>query len=409
MKSLLMIRFTFLLFFLMTIPGASAQTKQMVSFKWKIIEKMPNRQGMMGAMGYAGAINEINNNTLIIAGGANFPNGMPWQGGKKYYSNDIYVLQKDKEHYFWNEKITDTLPEPVAYAAHTSTNKGIFFAGGENENGFSNKAYLLNFHPKKNKIEITPLPNLPVRLANMSATHIGEIIFVAGGDGIKASSDKLLSLDLADENPQWKFLADLPIALANGSLIAQHGKDGMNLFMIGGRRKTSSGISELHASLFIYEIAKNTWHSGATISDGKIISNLSAAAATTFGKNYIIIFGGDDGVIFHQIENYNFQIAQEINPKQKDALISRKNELVINHPGFSRNILLYNTITNTWKKIGELPYPAQVTTNALVWDNNFIISNGEIKPGVRTPDIIIAIPEVTKNKDKHCKHADKGK
>ena len=52
-------------------------------------------------------------------------------------------------------------------------------------------------------------------------------------------------------------------------------------------------------------------------------------------------------------------------------------------------MLLYNTKEGKWSKTGEYPYPAQVTTTAVKWGNDIVVSNGEIKPGVRTPDVMI--------------------
>jgi N-acetylneuraminate epimerase len=51
--------------------------------------------------------------------------------------------------------------------------------------------------------------------------------------------------------------------------------------------------------------------------------------------------------------------------------------------------LLYSTLTNTWTKIGELPFLAQVTTKATLWDGKIVLSNGEVKPGIRTPNVML--------------------
>ncbi|MNL27917.1 N-acetylneuraminate epimerase [compost metagenome] len=54
-------------------------------------------------------------------------------------------------------------------------------------------------------------------------------------------------------------------------------------------------------------------------------------------------------------------------------------------------MLLYSTLTNTWTKIGELPFLAQVTTKATLWDGKIVLSNGEVKPGIRTPNVMLGI------------------
>lgn len=386
----------FMLIFMLFPSQASAQKNNVPDIKWKLAAELPPSSGQSKSLGFAGAINGVSNDVLIIAGGANFPNGLPWEGGKKYYSNEIYVLEKNRNKFFWNKKITDTLPEPIAYCGITSTENGVVYVGGENEHGISNKCFLLNWDAEKKCINVRPLPNLPVALTNVAATNIGNIVYAAGGDEAKSSSNSFLSLDLNDSNQEWKALPSLPIALANATSIAQDGAEGKQIFIIGGRTKTPSGISELHNTVFAFDFQKEKWEQRADIADGKNTINLSAACGVALGSNEISVTGFDNGEVFHQIETYISQIALAKTDEEKEKLTKDKNDLSIHHKGFDKRILLYNTINNTWTKIGELTFPAHVTTTAVMWGNGIVISNGEIKPGIRSPNVMIG--EVVGNK-----------
>jgi len=379
-----------ILIFLMFLTGITlAQEIPVLQIKWKPAAALPPSNGNSKSPGFAGTINGVSSNVFIVAGGANFPNGLPWEGGKKYYSNEIYVLQRESNKFLWNKKVKCVLPEPVAYCGVTSTQKGIVYAGGENENGISAKAYIIKWDGKKMGIAIKPLPAMPLALTNISLTHIGFIVFAAGGDEKNNSSKKFFSLDLENENAGWKSLPDLPISVGNATLIAQNEGSEKKIYLIGGRTKTASGISELHHTTFAFDINKNEWRKCADISDGKNISNLSAAAGIAIGKNYILMIGGDNGIIFHKIETYISQIAKTNSDEEKEKLTKEKNVLSIDPKGFYRGLLMYNTVNNKWIIIGEYPYPAQVTTTAVKWGNDIVVSNGEIKPGIRTPDVII--------------------
>jgi N-acetylneuraminic acid mutarotase len=226
-------------------------------------------------------------------------------------------------------------------------------------------------------------------LTNVALTHIDNVVFAAGGDEAKKSSNRFFSLDLNSKNGGWKPLPNLPIALANATLIAQKNAGQKNIYLIGGRTKTASGISELHHTTFVFELNKNKWKKCADISDGKNISNLSAAAGVAVGKNYILMIGGDNGTVFHKIETYISQISKASSEEEKEKLTREKNALSIYHDGFYKGLLLYHTKLDKWEKIGEYPYPAQVTTTAVKWGNDIVVSNGEIKPGVRTPNVMI--------------------
>lgn len=372
----------------MSTTDALSQKKAINHLEWKKAAQLQNADSSV-SLGFAGAINGVSNDVLIVTGGANFQDKMPWEGGKKQYSKEIHVLQKCNDTYSWIKNTQSTLPEPIAYCGSTSTDLGVVYVGGENENGLSNKAFILKWNATKNEVEATSLPNFPVSITNIGLTHIGNVVYAIGGDEATKSSDLFLSLDLTSNNPEWKTLPKLPIALANSVVVAQKDKDGIHIYVIGGRTKTSSGISDLHNTTFAFNIKKQIWESRSTISDGEHTTNFSAGAGVAVGNHSILIVGGDNGTVFHKIETYLSLIAQTNSPEEKAKLISDKNVLNTNHDGFYKGILLYDTLTNTWSKIGELPFLAHVTTTATMWNDKIVLSNGEIKPGIRTPDVML--------------------
>ena len=70
-------------------------------------------------------------------------------------------------------------------------------------------------------------------------------------------------------------------------------------------------------------------------------------------------------------------------------MVKEKIALLEAHPGFTSDVLLYNTITDTWEKTNSLPPGSPVTTTAIKWGEDIIIPSGEIKAGVRTPGILV--------------------
>jgi N-acetylneuraminic acid mutarotase len=56
------------------------------------------------------------------------------------------------------------------------------------------------------------------------------------------------------------------------------------------------------------------------------------------------------------------------------------------HPGFAKEILAYHLNADTWTRMGEVP-ATQVTVPAVAWRGRYVIPNGEIRPGVRTPEV----------------------
>jgi N-acetylneuraminate epimerase len=384
------VNFSFIVFFLfmMTNTHLSAQAVINEPIEWQLAAQLENADGTVST-GFAGAINSVCGNVLIVAGGANFPDKMPWEGGKKHYSDEIHILEKKGEKFAWHKQGKLTLPEPIAYCGNTSTPFGVVYAGGENDRGLSNKAFLLKWDIEKEQLIIKQLPNLPLKVTNVALTSINSVVYAVGGDEQNNSSTLFCFIDLQSHNPQWQPLPRLPLALANTTTVVQKGADGYSIFIIGGRSKTPSQISSLHHTVFEYKSSKLIWKRLADISDGECKMNFSAGAAIPFGDHHILILGGDNGVVFHQIETYLSKITLANTPAEKEQLISEKNELITNHKGFYKGLLLYNTYTNRWTKAGELPFAAQVTTTATLWGDDVVLSNGEVKPGVRTPDVML--------------------
>jgi N-acetylneuraminic acid mutarotase len=83
--------------------------------------------------------------------------------------------------------------------------------------------------------------------------------------------------------------------------------------------------------------------------------------APAMGGHGLLVLGGDTGAHVHL--------------KPSDA-----------HPGFSRDILLFDVKTEGWRKVGEMPL-GSVTNSAVRWNESFVIPSGEIRPRVRTPQV----------------------
>ncbi len=112
---------------------------------------------------------------------------------------------------------------------------------------------------------------------------------------------------------------------------------------------------------------------------------VAAAPSPAFSiqKNELIIMGGDSGKDATQAATF----------KEK-------------HPGFSNKILKYHLQKDEWsiaghifteKKNDFIGHPnhsiwAPVTTTLVVWKDKIVIPGGEVRPGTRTPNVLVATP-----------------
>ena len=363
---------------------AVAQSKKVISIEWKTIAELPPFRDQSKSIGVAGPVVGVINNKLIVAGGANFPDKMPWQGGKKIYYNNISIFNKEKEQVF-QEKIQNSLTSNIAYAANCITPLGLVYAGGENELGLSDKVYLLQWDEASNNLRQTKLPDLPVETTNGSLVCIDNTIYFLGGETLTNTTNQFYSLNLIKINQGWMTLPVLPKPLSNMVVVAQYLNGQKQIYLMGGRAKRKNGISDFSSDVYSFDIHLKIWDKKKSLP-----YPLSAGTGAVFSEKYILLFGGDQGERFNKVEQTISNINLEKEQFKKENLISIKNKLLESHPGFSNEILLYNTQKNIWLSNGFIPFNASVTTNLVQWGDEIIIPSGEIKAGVRTPRIISA-------------------
>ncbi len=360
-----------------------AQKGPSIALQWNIAGELPHTDGHP-ALGIAGPLVGIHNNVLIVGGGANFPDGMPWDGGKKKYYDELFVFRKNGDSLIAiNKKFH--LPVALAYVANCSTFQGLICAGGENADGLSNKVWQIQWNDKANDLVVNHLPDLPFALANASITSVGNQVYFAGGELSTGVSNKFLRLDLDKLNEGWKELPSLPKEVSHAIMVVLSDGNNNCIYVIGGRKKNENAASDLYQSVFKYDLLSNQWKERKPLPYA-----LSAGTGLAISEHSILLFGGDRGATFYKTEELIVAINAEKNESKKEQLIQQKKQLQISHPGFSKEVLLYNTLKNKWTGVGCFPYPVPATTTAVLWDGDIIIPSGEIKAGIRTPQILRA-------------------
>lgn len=369
-----------LLFLMFFTAHISAQKKQELKLQWTVAAELPVGANEAKALGVAGAVTGVHKHKLIVAGGANFPGAMPWLGGKKKYSDELYVYVKSGTGISLKQKAK--LPFTIAYAASCTTAKGIVVAGGENENGISNKTFLLQLTIDASVFSIQNLPDLPFAITNASITTNGQNVYLAGGEMANGVSDHLLVLDLNNISAGWKQLSTTAKQVSHAVLLVNE----QILYLIGGRKRNSNGISTLYNSVFAFDLLTNQW-----IEKKSLPYALSAGTGAVY-KDQLLVFGGDKGETFHRTEELIAAINAAADEATKKKLTDEKTALQSAHPGFSKEVLSYNIMNDSWNVIGNIPYDTPVTTTAVKWNNCLFIPSGEIKAGVRSPFILSAKP-----------------
>ena len=326
-------------------------------------------QGVSGA--YSGNID----GQAIVAGGCNFPNTPAAEGGAKVFYNAVYALRGKQ----WT-KIGE-LPHALAYGVSITTQEGIVCLGGNDGKHSSDKVFLLKTKGTSQKeVTTTSLPALPLPLDNFvgAATPDGTI-YIAGGQSNGVASQQAFSLKPGAK--QWKELPLLPDATRiQATAVVQNGANGPLFIVFGGYSNSSNQVA---TESLIYDIKAGTWRKTSPIvADGKAIA-LVGAASISSGSMFVVCFGG--------VNKERFEAA--IQGKYGDDYLQHDAEWY----KFRSSLLIYNTITNTWVTETSSPLLARAGMSVISMDNQWMIVNGESKPGVRAKEVTMVKMETYTN------------
>lgn len=355
------------------------QTTKDDRLDWSVAFSLPADKEGKTHLGFAGPIVGVHNEVLLIGGGANFPGGMPWQGYKKEYGHTLYAYGHDDDGQaellgVW------PLPDTSAYGANCHTPQGVVVAGGENESGLLADVLLIAWDTETKEPTFRSLPDLPEALTNASLALLGHTLYLAGGEKQDAVSNELLALDLSQPETGWQLQATLPYPVSHACLVAQAN----GLYLMGGRKRNPGDVSDFYDSVWRYRPAIEEWTARAPLPEAR-----SAATAVALGDGEILFIGGDDGGTFLQVEAAIAAISNETDSARRSALDAQKTALLEGHPGFDGSVWQYYIDDDTWQRRDEITLAAPVTTTATWWQGSLYLPSGEIRAGVRSPDVLV--------------------
>lgn len=377
---------TLIVILLSMIACQNKKESQPFNLHWEQAGQLPEGENGDRHPGLAGAISGMVQNRLIIAGGANFPGALPWQGGTKTYYKDIFTWIIDSNSKLGFQNIPGELPYKVAYAAVATTTHGIVFAGGENETGLLANVSLLTIDTTTNEWVINALKPLSVPTTHAAATCLNNDVFIAGGETGKGATSAVWKMNLEDTSKGWQALPELPNPVSDGVLAAVALPSGKtNLYFAGGRCKQPNGISLHYQTVFKLSTGNKKWEPCASLPFG-----LSAASGAISPGEKWLIFSGDQGETFEKVEKLLVKISLTADSIEKENLLNEKAAIQSAHPGFSKQVLVYDFNLDKWTTSDSIPFEAPVTTNAFFYHNKAYLCSGEVRAGVRTPFILSA-------------------
>ena len=370
-----MIKYNFLL--LVFLFSSCQMNKTRLAMDWEVAATLPTDTNNNKHIGLAGPIVGVIDNELIVAGGANFPNGMPWDGGKKTYQKEVYFYDMEADGKI-NYSKSLIFEDSLAYAANVSYKNKIYSAGGE-RNGVATSD-VFSYYLVGDKLERTALTSLPMALTNGALTVVDDKLYFVGGENADLVSDKVFVYDLANQQKGWEQFAVLPNPISHSVVVYD---DKGNILIIGGRKRNENSFSDIYRTVYNLTISTKTLSTLAELPEP-----LAAGTGVYYDGN-VLVFGGDNGSTFNEVERLIAAINLSDDHVEKEELINKKNTMQRSHPGFPKKVWSMNLNDNIWAPTTDMVGDSPVTTTAVLHGNIVVIPSGEIKAGVRTNQILI--------------------
>ena len=286
---------------------------------------------------YAGQIN----GKLYVAGGCNFPDKPLAEGGKKKFYDEILTLT-DRG---W--EIAGKLPEESAYGAYIQTDAGILILGGANMDGSLDKVLLLTGEG------VEALPSLPKPLEQAAWLNTGKLLYLAGGLSNGKPSLEVFSFD----GNNWSVASTLPRPLVQGVAVMS----GENLLIWGGfdplAKKAITGGFRLNT-------VTGEW--------SDFSADITFVGSAPLGD---FAAGGCDTEIFNRALGLSGEELQQYRIQPPE------------YYRFRGELLRFNSDSCRWDTVASSPHLARAGAAMAVFDGGIVSIGGELKPGVRSPEV----------------------
>lgn len=314
---------------------------------WSRLPSLPDAEG------FAGSFAGVSGETLLVAGGTNFPDKRPWEGGTKIWYDTVFALEKPEGP--WRK--AGHLPKANGYGVSLSIPQGVVCMGGGNQTGHFRDVFVLSY--ENGQISLQPLSPLPRPCAFMAGVEMNGTVYVAGGietPSATAALKTFWALDLKKPGQGWR---ELPPCPGPARILATMAAHNGTVYLISGAalKAGADGKAEREWLDDVWSFTpEKGWQKRVSIP--RVAVAAPSPAPVIDGR--IQITGGDDGKL--------------VNFEPKDQ-----------HPGFPRDVMSYSPDEDRWSSSGSLPF-SLVTTPAVIWKGQIVIAGGEARPGKRSPE-----------------------
>lgn len=373
----------------------------------RVIGQTPQKQAdyAQGVSGHAAALlSGTKGQTLLMLGGCNFPEVPARLGGKKRYYAEIYGVKYKAGKSIRSWRLLGRMPQPFAYAAYQTYDNALIVAGGKSEYEDLSSVYRLSLN-EEGELQQTRLADLPAPRSGMASAIVGTRLYLIGGAVSGRLSNSMISLDLSNPSATWQEEAAYPsephLKVLSTSL-GRAGSHGIYLFASFINTESDNLPVETDMCVMHYDPSKKVWgkvaqfnphdrFEGYTFGGGCIYAQEGSSRITLLGGVYSDIF------TYALRRGQNLKAAKARGDKATIEAYERASksylEAVPSWYRFCPTLFFYDIQKKKTVNISQVLEHSEhyAKADAALVElklGHFILLGGEIKPGIRTADIV---------------------
>ena len=321
---------------------------------------------------YAGQIGDY----LVVAGGCNFPEaGKP----KKYYAG-VYAARMDRATLQW--RLVGFLPESAAYGATVVCGDSLLFIGGNNNDHALAAVYSVRLNSAGTDVSINRLADLPATADNMAVALVGNDVFVVGGNQNGKPSNAVLRYKLGSNsvNQATNSTSSVNLRIPGAPRVQPVAAAYNNKLYVWGGFYADGEQSKVHTDGYVYDVNAKEWGalSAPRSADGEEMT-LSGGIAWADGDR-LYATGGVNRTIFLDAISGRYECVE------KDDYLKQP----IDWYKFSGNLYVFDAVAGQWLTTTFANQTlARAGAQAVPTPLGVYYIGGELKPALRTPQIVI--------------------
>lgn len=328
------------------------------SFK---VGELPPPKGYEKNIGVSNMLYGVIDNKIVLGGGANFPNKSVLDGGERVTHTSLYLI-KPIENSFHIIDSTE-FEKPVAFGSTVTYNNMLFYVGGNR---------ILKINVINNKLHVQEYASLPFDIERGIAHIHDGIIYYGLGNIDGKYTNKFFAFNIfTKENIE---LPSFPASERAHPVSAIFEEE---IVIFGGGNQTA------YTEGYKYNIKKKMWTTlGDVEIDGEKISVIGAGY-TKVDNDRLAVIGGFSKEIWDEANYKLNNLTGEERQQFREFYFNQE----FDYYKWNKKLLFYNNSTKSWSSPGNIDFTTPCGNALIAYNNSLYSIMGEIKPGVRTPEI----------------------